>query len=410
MGPWGLFLSPRPPDRSGRQSIATQTPRPNGAADIVHRFNPYVHGARGLFAFMIVVFHVVNSRLPTAALLAHGWPLFLARSTEHGVELFFGVSGIVIVGALARARSPLVFALERGTRIYPVLWASIGCLVILSELTGFQGRSGPSVPVLVANLLALPPLLPGPLLHPAAWSLSYELAFYGFCALAWALRRRIGRPAVLLIAPLGVVAVGWHVRTFLMPVGMASAALLARRPGLGRRVRAPGVFLLLFLVLWEQVCEGSGGELTLMNALQIRPPLLALSMVAAVFAGLAFAGVLAGEGILSRLLASTPLQFLGTISYSLYLWHPIVMSMIKHGMYLTTLPNRVGPASQLVFFTLSFPPSVLVAWLSQQLLEKRVTAWLRRRLERLLIGRREAAAPTTAVHPTLERPVEAGGS
>ncbi|MHB8286435.1 MAG: hypothetical protein ACYDD1_17425, partial [Caulobacteraceae bacterium] len=80
------------------------------SANVVRSFNPYLHGARGLFASMIVVFHVVNSRLPTYPALSHGWPLFMARSLEHGVELFFGISGIVIFGALERARSPLLFA------------------------------------------------------------------------------------------------------------------------------------------------------------------------------------------------------------------------------------------------------------------------------------------------------------
>ena len=381
----------------------TKASRRDASANIVTGFNPYVHGARGLFAFMIVVFHVVNSRLPTLPALAHGLPLFFLRSTEHGVELFFGVSGMVIVGALARARNPLVFVLERGTRIYPVLWASVGCIVLLSVLTGFEGRLAPSPAVLIANLLALPPLLPGPLIHPAAWSLSYELAFYGFCALAWALRRRLQSAAFMLIIPLAVVALGWHVRTFLFPVGMGVAVLLAERPGLRRWAHVPGLWLLLFLVLWECVCQGAGGDLTSVDALQLAPALLATSLIAAVAAGLAFAGILAGKGFLSRALASSPLQFLGTVSYSLYLWHPIVMSMIKHGMYAAGLPHRLGPASQITFFALSLSPSMLVAWISQRFLEKRVTVWLRRRLERNLVGRSHELAPMTAVHPPLER-------
>ena len=131
----------------------TKASHPGASASVPRAFNPYIHGARGLFAFMIVVFHVVNSRLPTVTALAHGWPLFLIRSTEYGVELFFGISGIVIVGALARARNPLIFAVERGTRIYPVLWASLGFIVILSAFTGFEGRTMPSLSVLIMNLL-----------------------------------------------------------------------------------------------------------------------------------------------------------------------------------------------------------------------------------------------------------------
>ena len=84
------------------------------ASDVSHAFNPYLHGARGLFALMIVVFHVVNSGLPTFGLVSHGWPLLAQRSLEFGVELFFGISGIVIFGALQRARGPP--GLRRGAR------------------------------------------------------------------------------------------------------------------------------------------------------------------------------------------------------------------------------------------------------------------------------------------------------
>lgn len=139
------------------KEVNSPSPRLHPTANISRGFNPYLHGARGLFAFMIVLFHVINSKLPTLPILSHGLPLMMARSLEHGVELFFGISGIVIVGALQRARGPFVFAIERCTRIYPVLWTSIIVLVILAGLTGYEGRSWPSVGEFLANLLALPP-------------------------------------------------------------------------------------------------------------------------------------------------------------------------------------------------------------------------------------------------------------
>ncbi len=351
-------------------------------ADIRRGFNPYLHGARGLFAFMIVLFHVVNSKLPTLPALSHGIPLMLMRSLEHGVELFFGISGIVIVGALQRARGPFVFAIERCTRIYPVLWTSIVVLVILSGLTGYEGRGWPSLGELIANLLALPPLLPGNLIHPAAWSLSYELLFYGFCAAAWLLRRRLGAWAALIAAPLAAALLFYHVRALLMPLGMIAAVIMERNPRLARIAFAPGLCLLVFMVAWEVLCEGQNGDLmnvTLVPFLKgANAPLLGLALMAAL---LCFAGVLAGRGLFSRILNTAPLQFLGTISYSLYLWHPIVMSIVKHAMYVAHLPAKLGPLSQLVFLVLILPPSLGLAWISQLVLEKRLTRWLRRRLE-----------------------------
>ncbi|MHB8285708.1 MAG: acyltransferase family protein [Caulobacteraceae bacterium] len=366
------------------------------STDVVHVFNPYLHGARGLFASMIVVFHVVNSRLPTYPVLSHGWPLFFARSLEHGVELFFGISGIVIFGALERAKSPLLFATERATRIYPVLWVTILTITILAGLTGFEGRGIPPPLALVANFLALPPLIPGPLIHPAAWSLSYELAFYFFCAAAWALRRRIGWWAAVVIVPAAVTLVMLHIRVLLMPVGMGVALLLARAPALAKLSLSPGLALLAFLIIWELVCQAGNEDLINANLSTLShgfTPLLILLATAAAI--LSFSGILKGQGFFCLVLNSRPLQFLGTVSYSLYLWHPILMSMIKHLMYKLSLPAHLGASSQLAFLVFSLPPSLLLAWGSQRILEKRVTTWLRRRLEHML-GQTNVRAPVTA--------------
>lgn len=348
---------------------------------------------------MIVLFHVVNSKLPTLPFLADGTPLLLTRSLEHGVELFFGISGIVIVGALQRASGPFVFAIDRFTRIYPVLWAAVTVLVILSALTGFQGRGLPGVGEYIANLLALPPLLPGMLIHPAAWSLSYELLFYAFCAAIWMLRRHIGVWAMVIAVPLAGALLFYHVRAVLMPVGMIAALLMERRPQLARFVPAPGLCLIAFLIVWEMLCGRNQGELmdvpigSMLHSLDI---LLLGSAVA--FASLCFAGILAGRGLLSRALNAAPMQFLGTISYSLYLWHPIVMAMVKHAMYGAHLPDRLGPLTQFAFFALILLPSLAVGWLSQITLEKRVTRWLRLRIEPSRRERGKEVTPMASSH------------
>src|SRR6202012_3266803 len=116
---------------------------------------------------------------------------------------------------------------------------------------------------------------------------------------------------------------------------------------------------------------------------------------AVVAATLSRAGILAGRGLLSVGLRSAPLQFMGSISYSFYLWHPIVMSMVKHAMYVTHVVDRAGPWAQAAFFVLALPPSLLLAWISQITLEKHVTTWLRKRLEAWAGFRRSSHPPTT---------------
>ncbi len=370
-------------------------------SDVSSTFNPYLHGARGLFALMILLYHVVNSRLPTFAALSSGAGLFMGRSLEHGVELFFGISGIVIVGALRRAAGPQTFAIDRATRIYPVLWVAVTALVLMEAATHYAPAL-PSPLVFLANLLALPPLAPVPLLHPAAWSLSYEMAFYLTCALAWLLWKRAGGWSWLLVAPVCAWLLATHVRACLMPVGMLVAWQAPRLPERARGLfRGPGLGMIGFLVLYELVCRRGGGDLIDTGAGQLTggltPWLLLGAMACALYA---FAGVLFGYGLFSGLLATPAFQFLGTISYSLYLWHPMVLSVVKSLGGALHLPERLGAASQLVFLAAVLPPSLLLGWLSAQTLEKRATPWLRRRL----VGERRRPRALPAGSPVEARP------
>ena len=79
--------------------------------------NDYVQGARGLFAFFVFAYHTHNSGLSTIEAQRVGLPRFLLDSLEHGVELFFGVSGLVIVASLLRRQSAGRFMFDRLTRL-----------------------------------------------------------------------------------------------------------------------------------------------------------------------------------------------------------------------------------------------------------------------------------------------------
>jgi peptidoglycan/LPS O-acetylase OafA/YrhL len=54
-----------------------------------------------------------------------------------------------------------------------------------------------------------------------------------------------------------------------------------------------------------------------------------LAVLAFFLATVSFSGIVAGNGTLCRFLNTRVLQYLGTISYSFYLWHPIFVSGFK---------------------------------------------------------------------------------
>ena len=370
------------------------------------QFNREVHGARGLFSSAVYVFHVVNSGLPTFPLLA-AWPAIdLLRTTEFGVELFFCISGFVIAGTLRRARSPSSFLTDRMIRIFPVLWATIVVISILGFITrthGFQGLSVARYLLwLPANLLALPNFIPVPLYHPAAWSLSYEAAFYLACAAGWWLMARRGAGLLWLGVPIAAIAFAFYPRALFFLAGVLVAEGLVDK-GLGRwrwaarLIRYPLPLLLLFLCAWREVQVLSRPIPLTMSTMfefahDIRLPLTILAFTAAT---LGFAGLVAGRGLLGRFLTLPVMQYLGTISYSFYLWHPIVMAGVKRAMYVSGMVRAVGPGAQLAFFLLALPPSLLVAHYSQLILERGAGRWLRQRLHHPA----PLAARAEAIHP-----------
>lgn len=349
-------------------------------------FNRPVHGARGVFAGAVFLFHVVNSGLATWPLLETHVAQFLMRTTEYGVEAFFCISGFVIAGTLRRARSPTAFMEDRAIRIYPVLWASILVIVVLGEVSGtreFGAMSSATLAwLLPANLLALPGIFPIDIMHPAAWSLSYELCFYAICALGWAIRLRAGdRPLLLLSLPCALMLALYPRALFIVSGVLVAEGLVRARP-LAFLSRYPLPLLIAFVLAWRGIQELSLpvhiSYTTLFDWMQDwRLPLAVFAFAAAT---LGFAGLAAGEGILGRALCAPALQFMGTISYSFYLWHPIVMSVLKQGMIRGGLATAAGPGAQLLFLVITLPPSILVAWASQLLLERGASAWVRRRL------------------------------
>jgi len=355
-------------------------------------FNPHIHGARGLFAVMVFVFHVANSGLPTFAILGRGVAYQAAMSLQFGVELFFGISGFVIVGAIARAPSVRAFLWDRATRIYPVLWIS---LVAISIAAVMFDRWRPPVPDLILNFVAPPPFVHIGQINPAAWSLGYELTFYALVAVAWWLRPRAPRAWLWIAGGIGAVLIVLFPRALLIPAGVLIALGRGDTPGWRRISGSPGVWILLFLALWRWV-DLTADPVQTANPLRLSFPswltLLPAMLAAGVCGGLALNGIAAGSGLLARALRQRAFQWLGSVSYSFYLWHPVVMATVKAVMEKIGAPALLGPWSQLAFGALSLPPTLIVAHVSQRWLELALTRWLRRH------GPREddGAAPATA--------------
>lgn len=190
---------------------------------------------RGFAATWVAVFHCFSSWLldgpgalpaPLLAFLRNGW---------LGVHVFFVISGYCIAARLASdhraGRSVIRFWLDRLWRIYPAYWMAVVASALLA-LLALPWNGGPlfsssahigALPGTIAEglitLLSLEPWFSRPSYVLVAWSLAYEVAFYGLAGGLFSLAKFTGRPrhAYLLgglIAGIGLFPSIWSVLPF----------------------------------------------------------------------------------------------------------------------------------------------------------------------------------------------------
>ncbi len=354
------------------------------APAVATAFNPHVHGARGLFAMMIMAYHVLDSERPTYPAAQQGLLREVTVALPFGVELFFAISGFVILGALARAPSLGAFLRDRVARIGPVLWASVlfmGAVgVVLGRREFGEKTPGELLAGLAASLLALPGILPVWGFHAAAWSISYEFAFYLLCGVAaWLAGRWGAGRAALVWVPAALLLANFYPRgiPFLAGVLVALGLVARCRP----LTRAPGLLLVAFMGCWSLVAE-LGPDRHWLHATTLLEwagdARLPIGLLGFGLLLLAFQGIVDGSGLLGRLLVTRPMLFLGTISYSLYMWHGPVMGGVRHAVMPRLVADTDGTAARILFPLVSLAIVLPVSLISQRALEVSASALLRR--------------------------------
>jgi peptidoglycan/LPS O-acetylase OafA/YrhL len=336
-------------------------------------------GIRGIAVLFVVLHH--------HKMFANGW---------IGVDLFFVLSGFLITGILRNARSDRSywgpFYLKRATRILPPLVILIPIALIISRhvslLTalGYLFFAGNVVNVTKhsSTLLGI------------TWSLAIEEHFYLIWPFAVRYLRRenlIRLLACVLIAePLLRAILSAHFSTmepiyYLTPFrldGLAAGSLLAvsiESPKAAEAWKkwsfaALPLSLVAFITLSITLSNtfNRDANTVLFNSLGYSlMALLSLSFVTYVY--------LNQDSIVSRLLASRALVFVGTISYGIYLFHPTVLAIAERLAGVHTFPVDPVMAHKLFWFDL--PATLLIAWVSFRLYEKPITLWGRRKAAEL---------------------------
>lgn len=344
--------------------------------------NRQVHGLRGLAALLVFVFHVYGMAVlwgfwPAAHVESFAWIGF----GKHAVELFFMISGYLIAGSVMRHGNARLFLLDRCIRIYPVFLAIHVLVFGLGPAIGYKWMAGITptawLQAFVENALFLPGLFDLPLAQLNAWSLSYEAGFYLLCAAIYVVGRRLGRAAGWGLLGLATVPLLYlYPRASFFLVGVAIHFLLARAPG----IAVPGCLRPLSPLLLAAT----------LAALTLGEHADLLIYAACLPGFLFFWCIVEGRCLVSAVLRVRPLQYLGTISYSFYLWSALVTYPLKLALVALLPPPVESFAAVAAFAALGLALSLGVAKLSFVWLEERAGRYLRRAV-RARTGRRVAA-------------------
>ena len=167
-------------------------PRTANAAAPKHSRLAWLDALRGFAALCVVFDHGSTLMLEPVRDFLYRW-LDLG---EYGVFVFFLISGYIIPASLERKGSVRGFWTSRLFRLYP-MYAVALALAALAYHTGYgtiRGAEHQPAQSVLAWLLMLPNLLTGPNVPNVTWTLSYEMVFYLLLValFSWGVHRRSG--------------------------------------------------------------------------------------------------------------------------------------------------------------------------------------------------------------------------
>lgn len=177
-------------------------------------------GLRGIAAVAVVAFHFLYYGPVLYPSIGESLePLRLAR---QGVQLFFVISGFVIMMSLSRT-SVRRFVASRVARLYPVYWAS----VILVFVTASVGLHGYDVEIweAIVNLTMIQSYFGVAHVDGVYWTLAVELAFYVQIAILWFSGALKGRSQVVTLYIWLTLSVALSIAVYAASVEDTSAVL-----------------------------------------------------------------------------------------------------------------------------------------------------------------------------------------
>jgi peptidoglycan/LPS O-acetylase OafA/YrhL len=288
---------------------------------------------RGIAAFAVLVQHTSENLWPSINWATHQY----VNLGRFGVVAFFLVSGFIIPFSLERGGSVRRFWIGRFFRLYPLYWLSLGAILVIYQFrhdaltADFQTHT---LLHAVVNFTMIQELVGVPHAIGLYYTLTVELVFYTLCALLFAaglLSRSVRNAWVVLGAS----------------VVLATVAPLA----VGHRAPMAGLFYVPSMFIGTVVYRYSTGHARLVDVQALIAAVAVFGVIGCyvnyvhftdlndsdpfTFWGATIAWSVAylfffGAFAMRREQFPEPFLWLGRISYSLYLMHPLVVVLVVH--------------------------------------------------------------------------------
>jgi exopolysaccharide production protein ExoZ len=284
-----------------------------------------VHYLRALAAIMVATFHIFGSvKFMSADLDSVRW-------MQGGVDIFFVISGFVMVQSTSgRAISPKTFIMQRVKRVVPLYW--IATAIMMMQISGQWDLK-------LKSLLFIPAMNPKinmvqPILEPG-WTLNYEMFFYAIFACSLLLKESYRFVAVasvfLLFLMIGYFANGgvlleFYFRPIIIEflMGMAIAKFRIRLPTIALPIGFAIMILLQSVAIDRVYSLGIPAMIIISSALSAERHLPSWKFA----------------------------DFLGSASYSIYLFHLLALGAVAEAWPYIGLGKEIFVITALAFMVL----------------------------------------------------------
>ena len=314
-----------------------------------------IDALRGLCALLVVFSHLLPSFSILGAGLWQSHPNFYLDLGRIGVAAFFLISGYVIPFSVPRGDKPLTkFWIARCFRLWPAYWVSIVLAILIgASLIPLTFKNVAFNLTMLQKFIGIQDIL------GVFWTLQIELVFYFL---------------ITAMIAAGIVGNRSYVRKVFYVMVAASLALAAARRHFHVKlpVALPMAMTLMFLAGYVRHCRLASTPFPRTEAIAYVITLLPICLMGyssgvglrddpyrwllAYFLGLCL--FLAFE-----ILADAPpfFVFLGSISYSIYLLHEVVIKALQ---------ALLGDGRHLLIGCLSLAGVIMLSWGSYRLVER----------------------------------------